>query len=104
MEADHVVSVSIAELRSVLNAILDAAESELGETVDLETDYYWHLQSDNAFDMTTTPSPSALTAGQLSDDVLELKQVAANGVTSVWHDLDHANAILKRIAYLSLNP
>ena len=43
--------VSISALRAALLRTLDTAETRLGSVVSLDTDHYWHLPVQDAFNM-----------------------------------------------------
>jgi hypothetical protein len=49
------LTVSIADLRTALVRVLDATEKRLGPQVTLDTDYYWHLRVEDAFNMAGEP-------------------------------------------------
>jgi len=100
-EADALV-VAIADLRQALQRVLGAAEKKLGSVVDLDADYYWTVPPGETFDK--LEMPTALEAGQLSDDVAELQDLLAreDGEVFIWHDLDHLVGILRRLASLDI--
>jgi hypothetical protein len=102
-EADALV-VAIADLREALQRVLDAAEKKFGSVVDLAADYYWTVPSSETFD--NLEMPTALEAGQLSDDVGELRELLAreDGEIFIWHDLNHLVGILQRVASLDSPP
>ncbi len=102
-QADTLV-VAIADLRLALQRVLDAAEKKFGSVVDLAADYYWTVPSSETFD--NLEMPTALEAGQLSDDVVELRELLArdDGEIFIWHDLDHLVGILQRLASLDTPP
>ena len=61
--------VRLADVRAALGRALDATEDRLGPEVSLETDYYWHLPVQDAFDIAI--EPRTFTVGQVSDDLDE---------------------------------
>lgn len=89
----------IQDLRNAIDRTLVAAEERLGGDVTLTDDYYWHLPVDAAFDMTT--EPSALTAGQLSDDLEHLRDATDVEPGTVWHDLAHLTGLLRAVERLA---
>jgi hypothetical protein len=91
-------TVAVSELRSAVGAILDAVESELGETIELNADHYWLLESAESFDPSKTPD---VVAGQLSDDVDSIRAIAEGGEVVVWHDIDHLLGLLRRVSALA---
>lgn len=88
--------VSISALRIALLRALDAAEAELGTEITLETDYYWHIQVQDAFDM--AHSPETFTVGQVSDDLAQVELADHERVPAeAWHDLSHLIGILRAL-------
>ena len=92
------LSLSMSELREAVNALVDLIEADLGPTIDLAADYYWHLDGRSAFDMSTTPT---IDSGQLSDDLVSLRAAVRSGDMVLWHDLEHLVGILRRLTVLS---
>lgn len=58
--------VNIAELRRLVNDLLEHAESINGPELPLDQDYYWELGSDAMYDMTSRVSNVEL-VGSLGD-------------------------------------
>ena len=94
------VVIALADLRDVLTRLLDAAEEQFGPLVDLDADHYWSLDAAAAFDLSKDPS---VDAGQLSDDVAEVRELLARDEDEavLWHDLEHVTRVLQRIAALA---
>ncbi|TQL01099.1 hypothetical protein [Cellulomonas sp. SLBN-39] len=86
--------IDLQTLRTAIAVALDACEKQLGPRVRVNTDYYWHLPVDAAFDM--TKEPSELTVGQLSDDLDDIS-VASGRPGTAGHDLAHAIGILRAL-------
>lgn len=61
------ITISVGELRTALNELLDAVEKEHGSQVALEDTAYWDLPVEAAFDL-TEPDP-VLTVGEVCDDI-----------------------------------
>jgi hypothetical protein len=96
------VSIDVAEVRLALAGILDAVEARYGSTLDLAADYYWTVDLQRSFDPYAEPGAS-LTAGQLTDDVEEIRDMLGEARDPViWHDLSHVVGVLRRIAALDL--
>ena len=92
-------TVSLIQLRRVLDRVLDDLAARHGDEIELTADYYWVLDPEAAYDYIATPSVEQLTMGQLSDDLAEVAELS----TSVdephpWHDLAHVIGILQRLA------
>jgi hypothetical protein len=76
-----------------------AAEERLGSEVALQDDYYWHLQVDDAFDMSR--EPESLTVGQLSDDLANVREPGDVEPETAWHELSHLVGLLRALERLA---
>jgi hypothetical protein len=75
---------------------LDATEKRLGPEVTLDTDYYWHLPVEDAFNM--GGKPQTFTVGQVSDDLEESVQDEQERLPEeAWHDLSHLIGVLRAL-------
>ncbi|MEO3813126.1 hypothetical protein ABGB17_29340 [Sphaerisporangium sp. B11E5] len=99
------MSLDVADLRRLCTVLLDAVERDHGPQVDLSSvDYYWVMGLREAYEMCDDPA-SEITAGQVSDDVVELRQIlgrACGEGVFLWHDMAHLCGVLRAIAYLDL--
>lgn len=95
-------TVHLPDLRRALAIVLDAVEATHGPTLDLGEDLYWHLSTEQAFDLSVTPT--AYLVGQVSDDVDEMAFLRTDGAAPrdpvPWHDLAHLVGILRAIEHL----
>ena len=92
-------TVSLVQLRRVLDRVLDDLSARHGDEIELTADHYWVLDPRAAYDLTATPSVEQLTVGQLSDDLAEVASLSAtDDPSSPWHDLAHVIGILQRLA------
>lgn len=92
-------TVSLAQLRRVLDRVLDDLSARHGDEIELTADYYWVIDPEAAYDLTATPSIEQLTMGQLSDDLMEVAALSTSADEPVpWHDLAHVIGILQRLA------
>jgi hypothetical protein len=66
--------VSIEELRSALSRALTAAEERFGSELALQDDYYWHLQVDDAFDMSREPESLTVYLLEPADIELDVRE------------------------------
>jgi hypothetical protein len=90
------LTVSIADRRTALTRALDATENRLGPEVALDTDYYWHLPVEEAFNMAR--EPHTFTVGQVSEDLKETVQDEHERLPEVaWHDLSHLIGVLRAL-------
>lgn len=98
-------TVRLHDLRRALALVLDAVEAAHGPTLDLGEDHYWHLSTEQAFDLSVTPTADLV--GQLSDDIGETASLLADGAATrdpmPWHDLAHLVGILRAIEHLDLS-
>jgi len=84
----------VSDLRAALGLALDAFEAEHGREVAVERDHYWHLPVEASFDLSR--EPRALTVGQVSDDLEEVRGFVAEGDAGpAWHSLAHAISLLR---------
>jgi hypothetical protein len=97
------IEIEVSELGAVLDSVLAGVEAKFGPTVNLAADYYWVLDPLTAFDPTAEQA-SGMTLGQLSDDVLTVRQILERDDEPIviWHDLAHIVGLLSRIAALDL--
>lgn len=93
-------TVEVGELREVMERILTAVERVHGSSIPLGEDYYWHLPVEDAYAMNTTPKIRE--AGQISDDLVEIRQSLSDddAVLSIWHDLAHTIGVLRAVEHL----
>ena len=92
------ISITTAEVRTAMEVLCDSLERELGSSINLAADHYWHVGADEAFDLSTTP---AVLVGQLDDDVQSVRSMIDSADPVLWHDLDHLIGVLRRLAALA---
>lgn len=97
---DAPMTVSLSQLRQVLNRLLDdVVERNGGDEIELDADYYWMLDPLDTYNASESPTAARMTLGQLSDDLVELTAMAATSDPAViWHDLAHVVGILQWLA------
>jgi len=98
--------ITVDELRAAADLLLDAVERRFGPTIDLSADYYWEIGAAAAFDLDANPS-DAITAGQLTDDVVSVRQFIRRSpadLEAIWHEASHLTGILRRIVAMDLPP
>ena len=87
------LKIDVAELRTVINRILDHIEYDLGKReVILKQDAYWDVPDDVRYNFTSDPSGYAV--GQLSDDWDFLKSILKDKDQAVSLMLIHVAPIL----------
>lgn len=92
------LTLHVDDLRRVANRIFTAVERSYGSSIDLDEDYYWHLDVDDAYDMSAAPTINLV--GQVTDDVAELRAFIASDddtIDSLWHELNHLIGVLRVI-------
>ena len=75
------------ELRAAMERILAAIEESYGSEVTLDEDYYWHLDVEDAYDMSEEPKITSV--GQVSDDLSEITLTPNREVGSIVN-FDHS--------------
>ncbi|RYG79754.1 hypothetical protein EON77_08700 [bacterium] len=62
--------------------------------LQIQHDHYWHLPVEASFDLEA--EPSEFTAGQISDDLKEVRNMLARGDAGpAWHELSHVLGLLR---------
>ncbi len=92
------LTIRVDDLRRATNRIFAAVERNVGESIELDEDYYWHLDVEDAYKMSAVPTINLV--GQVTDDVAALKAFVASdddGIDSVWHELNHLIGVLRVI-------
>jgi hypothetical protein len=93
------IAIEVQQLKAALELVLTRVEQQVGPAIDLTADYYWKIPPEVAYDPLVKPEIDALTLGQLSDDVEEVRSLLErdddDGVI-VWHDLRHLVGVLRR--------
>jgi hypothetical protein len=90
------VEINIAELRLVINRILDHIERDLGHAnVKLDEDNYWDVADEERYDF--AKSPKNFEHGQLHDDWEFLSSILRDKDQAVALMLIHAAPLLRRI-------
>lgn len=76
------MKVCIAELREVANLLFDHLEQSGHAEIELESDYYWSVPTEQLYSV--YEEPTDLTIGQLSDDQRELASIRAGAKPPPW--------------------
>ena len=100
------LTVDVAQLRTVVAALLEHVEREEGPYIEVDRDYNWLIEAHAAAaDDLHEPGTqeSDLGVGQVSDDLATVdelaKDLAAGDVFfQPWHDLEHVVGILRALA------
>lgn len=88
--------IKISDLKKVAVMLLAHVE-ELQEmsSFNFEEDYYWEVMYPARFDMLN--NPDGLGAGQLTDDITELKKLASGEKEPGGFDLTYLASVLRTI-------
>lgn len=90
------VEIKLADLRLVINRILDHIEHDLGKKeVILDEDNYWDVGTQERYDF--SKSPENFEHGQLSDDWQFLSAILDDKDQAFALMLMHATPLLRRI-------
>lgn len=88
------ITVNISELREMANRCFQEIAANHGDTVPINTDYYWHVpfeQWGNVYE-----NPEGLTIGQISEDLDALSK-ASRDPTIIPYSLVWLSGILRAI-------
>lgn len=95
------VILDIEVLRRVVNTTLDRCERKFGQSVDLDADSYWLIETPDAFDPSRVPE---IACGGLADDIESLMDIdgtpAEDDFDPIWHRTQHVIGPLLRLAAL----
>lgn len=58
-------TISVDQIRQTLLAVLDHVKATYGDTIELESDYFWSIPDKAKYDVYT--KPDELTVGQVSE-------------------------------------
>ncbi len=93
------ISISIAELKTVSDLLLRHLEACGVESIDISEDFYWEVPQELRYDQ--YDAPKQLNVGQLSDDVYELKRLINGDAPLMGLGLVWLSSILRRIGETS---
>lgn len=94
--------VTIADLRSAITRLLDAAEARFGAELELPEDFYWNVSLVDATQIDDDPQNDM---GSVADDIESVREFLARDASeyvSIWHEADHLAGVLRAIARLDL--
>ncbi|MDH5607309.1 MAG: hypothetical protein OEY93_10520 [Anaerolineae bacterium] len=78
--------IDLKELQKATNRIFDHLYKQNIYTVELEKDYYWHIEDNELYVFHNGP-PKDLTAGQLFDDLEIVEKIAKGTDEPIGHAL-----------------
>lgn len=73
---DHPTSFTTQELREAFDVLIRHVEERHGSTIEVDADYFWSIPPDELYDV--YDQPAALTIGQLSESLENVRSVAAD--------------------------
>lgn len=71
-----------AEIKEILKLLLEETELHLGDSIEIEDDYYWEVINDEIFNIDKDFVIDESAIGQLSEDWIELKRLLKSGELS----------------------
>lgn len=89
------MEVTISELRSICNKLLQHIETSGYATINIERDFYWNIPRSLRYD--SYEEPKELTIGQLSDDWAELQKILNDEAAPLGYALVWLSSILRII-------
>lgn len=89
------MKVCIAELREVANLLFDHLERSGHAEIELESDYYWSIPTEQLYSV--YEEPTDLTIGQLSDDQRELANIRAGAKPPLAYALVWLSSLLRYV-------
>lgn len=91
------MKININVLRQSIDVVLHRLENLNGETIEINKDYYWQLDSDVIFDL--SQQPSAKQCGSLSDDWNELVKLSENPARCNIADIERIAGIMTALSH-----
>jgi hypothetical protein len=87
------LQINLHEIEKAMSILLKDLREYQGEVIEVEpVDYYWSIRREELYD--PYQQPTDLTLGQLTDDLEEMKKIAAGKAEPVSLDLVKMSAIL----------
>jgi hypothetical protein len=87
------MQVNIDELHTIITELLSNLKDSRGNEIELKSDYYWDISSDQFYNPYAHPDEISL--GQLSDDLHEIQRLSKSGQDAICYDLKRIAEILK---------
>jgi hypothetical protein len=89
-------TISVDQIRQTLLALLDHVKATYGDTIELESDYFWSIPDNTKFDVYT--KPDELTIGQVSEVLEHLARLAQPGQDVATYQLRWFAQLFEAIA------
>jgi hypothetical protein len=90
-------AVSVDQIRLTLLALLDHVQATYGDTIELESDYFWSVPDNAKFDVYN--QPAELTVGQVSEVYEQLVRLAQPGQDLATYQLRWFAPLFEAIAH-----
>lgn len=91
------MNLSLVDLRTLTQKLLDYLEEQGHESLDLPQEYYWHIPKEAKYDQPVAPASEDLSLGQLSFDWENLRSLLEGKNDPVGYDLVWLAAILRAL-------
>ena len=89
------MQIELDEIRKAVLILINHVELKHGPTVDVDKDYYWHVQSAELYDPYSKPTD--LTIGQISENATEIRQIISGERAPLSYGLVWIAAILRAV-------
>lgn len=92
------MKIKIEDVETACYEIFAMIKEEIGENseIDILEDFYWHITNEELYKLDAKPEKHSI--GSLTDDINEIKRIAAKEYTPVRQNLMKLNALLRYIA------
>lgn len=89
------MQVTITELRKLTNLILEHLQATGTETIEVDSDYYWNIPTEEVYEPRKTPA--SLNIGQLSEDIERLKKIENGDDEPIGYALTWLSSVLRYV-------
>lgn len=89
------MQISTADLRKVVNILIDHLEENDCQSFELTADYYWHIPKELKYDPYQEPNNFSL--GQLTDDWTELQGLLQGSSEPISYALVWLSSVIRFI-------
>lgn len=87
--------INIKELETLFRLIIEKLKNDKIEQIELATDEYWIITTDEWADFTKAPKPAV---GSLFEDIEYLKRAISENRIVTYSDFDRLSTILRAIS------
>jgi len=91
------MTITIEELEIAFSKTLGLLKRKGIKSFDPMKESYWYIPKESCYDPYKVPNSDDLTLGQLTDDILNLKDVAENKKQPMLYDLIWLSVVLRAL-------